>query len=68
MSLYRNAVETLREVAPGEPEAEPDKEWVEATERSNKKETQRLETELRGYKNNLVKESVRVSATRIPRA
>lgn len=61
MSLYRNAVEALHEVAPEEPEAQLDKGWVDATDGANKKETTRLENELRGYKNNLVKESVRVS-------
>ncbi|MBE3045640.1 hypothetical protein IMZ48_24460 [Candidatus Bathyarchaeota archaeon] len=64
VGLYRIVVETLREVAPNEPEAVPDKAWIEVTDRSNKNETQRLEMELRGYKNNLVKESVRVSGRR----
>lgn len=38
-----------------------DKAWIESTRKSNKDETKRLEAELRGYKHNLVKESIRVS-------
>lgn len=53
-------------MAPGEPEAELDKEWIERTDEANKNETARLETELRGYKNNLVKESVRVCLPHSP--
>lgn len=62
---YREAWECIRVAAPGEPEAHFDTAWAEATERSNKAETHRLEMELRGYKNNLVKESIRVSV--VPR-
>ncbi|SPO04545.1 related to COP9 signalosome complex subunit 1 (G protein pathway suppressor 1) [Cephalotrichum gorgonifer] len=60
VGAYRNAVDTLREVAPNEPEAKFDQGWADAREISNKKETQRLEAQLRGYKNNLVRESVRI--------
>lgn len=58
---YRDAWEMLRAAAPSEPEAQLDRAWVETTEKSNKAETHRLEAELKGYKNNLVKESIRVS-------
>ena len=61
VNSYRIAVECLLEVAPDEPEAKIDTEWIEATEKANKKETQRLEAELVGYQRNFVKESVRVS-------
>ncbi|KAL1875751.1 hypothetical protein VTK73DRAFT_9812 [Phialemonium thermophilum] len=57
---YRDAVECLRVAAPSDPDAVLDRAWVEHIERSNKAETQRLETELKGYKNNLVKESIRM--------
>ncbi|KAI8966226.1 26S proteasome subunit RPN7-domain-containing protein [Daldinia sp. FL1419] len=57
---YRDAYECIRRAAPDEPEAKWDEAWVAATEKSNKLETHRLETELKGYKNNLVKESIRI--------
>lgn len=37
--------------------------WGVAQEKQNEKETSRLENELKGYKNNLIKESIRVSWT-----
>ena len=58
---YRDAWECIRVAAPSEPEAQFDRAWEAATEKSNKAETHRLEVELKGYKNNLVKESIRVS-------
>lgn len=58
---YREAVECLRVAAPTEPEANFDQAWLEAQDAANKLETNRLTTELKGYKNNLIKESVRVS-------
>lgn len=61
VDLYIDAIEALRQVAQDDPVAKFDKAWVESTKRSNKDETKRLEAELRGYKNNLVKESIRVS-------
>jgi COP9 signalosome complex subunit 1 len=57
---YERAVIALAEVAPGEPEADLDKEWIEYTRKVVKAETERLEHELKGYKNNLIKESIRV--------
>lgn len=58
---YRRAVAALAEVAPNEPEAQPDNAWIERTQKMARAETDRLEHELRGYKNNLIKESIRVS-------
>ncbi len=58
---YRDAVECLRTAGPDEPESSWDRQWIEATDKSNKAEVIRLETELKGYKNNLIKECVRVS-------
>lgn len=57
---YREAWECIRIAAPNEAEARWDQAWVDNTEKANKQETLRLENELRGYKNNLVKESIRV--------
>ena len=58
---YRLAQEKLAVVASHEPEAAYDKEWLDRVVRENNAQTRRLEDELKGYKNNLIKESVRVS-------
>lgn len=58
---YRCAQEKLAAVAPHEPEAGYDKDWIDRVVRENNVQTRRLEDELKGYKNNLIKESVRVS-------
>ncbi|OTA60302.1 hypothetical protein K449DRAFT_332341 [Hypoxylon sp. EC38] len=60
VSRYREAWECIRIAAPDEPEAKWDEAWATATEKANQAETHRLETELKGYKNNLVKESIRI--------
>lgn len=60
MSRYEDAVRALAEVAPNDKDAGLDTEWVERMHRVIKAETDRLEQELRGYKNNLIKESIRV--------
>lgn len=58
---YREAWDCIRVAGPNEPEAVFDEAWVKGTVQSNAAETHRLEAELRGYKNNLIKESIRVS-------
>ncbi|KAJ3497884.1 hypothetical protein NLG97_g1554 [Lecanicillium saksenae] len=60
VSLYKQAWDCIRKLAPNEPEATRDDAWIDATEKSNKAETQRLESELKGYRNNLIKESIRM--------
>lgn len=57
---YRNAWEAIRNAAPQEPEAQLDQNWLDKTTQSNKAETHRLEVELKQYKNNLVRESIRI--------
>lgn len=57
---YRDAWERIHMAAPDEPEAQFDDAWVNTTTRVNKNLTYQLETELKGYRNNLVKESIRV--------
>ncbi|KAK4137450.1 PCI-domain-containing protein [Trichocladium antarcticum] len=57
---YREAVECLRIAAPSEPEAVFDQAWLSNQEAANRIETKRLLTELKGYKNNLIKESIRM--------
>lgn len=61
VSRYEKAVRALAEVAPSESEASLDSAWVQEVQRSVRAQTDRLEHELRGYKNNLIKESIRVS-------
>lgn len=57
---YRNVWEELRSLAPNDPDTTFNRQWAEQTERANESELRRLESELKGYKNNLVKESIRV--------
>lgn len=57
---YRESVECLRIAAPNEPDAFLDSAWIDKVDKANTAETHRLEMELKGYKNNLVKESIRV--------
>ncbi|KAK4196539.1 putative COP9 signalosome complex subunit 1 [Triangularia verruculosa] len=57
---YREVVEYLRIAAPDDPDAVYDKKWLEKQELANREETQRLLAELKGYKNNLIKESIRM--------
>lgn len=58
--LYAKMVHALARVAPSEKEATVDREWVDETTKAVKNETERFEHELKGYKNNLIKESIRV--------
>ncbi|KAF6820564.1 COP9 signalosome complex subunit 1 [Colletotrichum sojae] len=57
---YRDVWDCIRVAAPSEPEAVFDNAWVENTERANKAKTHDLESELKGYKMNLIKESIRM--------
>ncbi|KAH7308182.1 26S proteasome subunit RPN7-domain-containing protein [Stachybotrys elegans] len=57
---YREAFELIRIAAPGEPEAHRDHAWIERTDAANREETRRLDLQLKGYKNNLIKESIRM--------
>lgn len=57
---YEKAVRALSEVAPGDQDATLDTAWIQDVQRSVRAQSERLENELRGYKNNLIKESIRV--------
>lgn len=59
---YEYAIHILREIAPTEAEGILDSGWVDRTRKQIKAETDKLELELKGYKNNLIKESIRVSS------
>jgi COP9 signalosome complex subunit 1 len=57
---YRSAVSDLRVAAPSDPDAKLDQAWIDKHERQNAAKTRELESQLKGYKNNLIKESTRV--------
>ena len=57
---YEDAVSLLQEVAPQDPDSVPIHDWMDTTKKQVKAQTDRLELELKGYKNNLIKESIRV--------
>lgn len=58
---YDAVVAAIREILPGDINAVSDSAWIDRTNKQVKAESDRLETELKGYKNNLIKESIRVS-------
>lgn len=63
---YESAIQRLRRhLRPSDPEGSLDREWMEKKERQMKAETDRLERELKGYKNNMIKESIRVRQTHV---
>ncbi|KAL8756813.1 MAG: hypothetical protein Q9199_002668 [Rusavskia elegans] len=57
---YDAVVAAIREILPGDINAVPDSAWIDRTNKQVKAESDRLETELKGYKNNLIKESIRM--------
>ncbi|TDZ68191.1 COP9 signalosome complex subunit 1 [Colletotrichum trifolii] len=57
---YRDVFDLIHVAAPSEPESIFDHQWVEENERANRARTQSLENELKGYKMNLIKESIRM--------
>ena len=58
--LYEKVIALRAALEPGNPKAHKDDAWVTKINRENKSETSKLEMELKGYKNNLIKESIRV--------
>lgn len=57
---YESAVSYIREIAPNDADATPDLDWIDRTKKLVKGATDKMELELKGYKNNLIKESIRV--------
>ena len=57
---YEKAVSALQELAPEDPDAVPKQDWVDTVKKQVKADTDKMEAELKGYKNNLIKESIRV--------
>lgn len=62
ITLYIEAWNCIRIAAPQEPESQKDQAWIEKVERENKAERARLESQLKQYRHNLIKESIRVRA------
>ncbi|MCJ1477515.1 hypothetical protein MMC13_006187 [Lambiella insularis] len=58
--LYEIVISALHEIVPDDPQATLDSVWTDRRAREVKAETDRLEQELKGYKNNLIKESIRM--------
>jgi COP9 signalosome complex subunit 1 len=56
-------VEEFSSIAPQDAAALMDTAWAEKKTRETQQEQDRLEHELKSYKNNLIKESIRVSAS-----
>ncbi|KAI1809970.1 PCI-domain-containing protein [Poronia punctata] len=61
LQRYNDVCELLQAVCPDDAESQFDTNWAAATERTNIATTRQLEGELKGYKNNLVKESIRIA-------
>ena len=57
---YQLAVAALHEIAPDDQDSKQDLGWIDKMNKQVKSESDRLELELKGYKNNLIKESIRV--------
>ncbi|CAK7236716.1 hypothetical protein SCUCBS95973_009702 [Sporothrix curviconia] len=57
---YREAANYFNLAAPDEAEELFSKSWIDSTDAANSAETKRLEREMKVYKNNLVKESIRM--------
>jgi COP9 signalosome complex subunit 1 len=60
VNLYLQLVEELSSIAPQDPAALTDTTWAEKKAQETQREQDRLEHELKSYKNNLIKESIRV--------
>lgn len=58
---YMEVAADFQKLAPNEPLAQINTAWVSQQAQRNSTETNRLEHELKTYKNNLIKESIRVS-------
>src|SRR4051794_14546700 len=58
IELHRTLVDEFSQICPDDPLAKPNLEWVDKKEREVRDEGEKLEHELRSYKNNLIKESI----------
>jgi COP9 signalosome complex subunit 1 len=60
VELYTTLVDDFSHIAPQDAAALLDTAWAEKKTRETQQEQDRLEHELKSYKNNLIKESIRV--------
>ncbi|CAN9225158.1 unnamed protein product [Alternaria alternata] len=60
VDLYTTLVEQFSRIVPQDPASVTDTAWVEKKTREVREEHDRLEHELKSYKNNLIKESIRM--------
>ncbi|KAF2089275.1 COP9 signalosome-like protein complex subunit 1 [Saccharata proteae CBS 121410] len=60
VALYQEAVERLHSINPDESMAVLDTAWCDRKTKEIKAEQENLESQLKGYKNNLIKESIRM--------
>jgi len=60
VTTYGEAVKGLANVAPNDANAVLDEDWIEQTSKTVRLKTEKLEAELKSYKNNMIKESIRV--------
>ena len=61
MERYSNLMQWLKDMLlPDDPEGVLDTDWVDSRTKQVKAKTNELEQELKRYKNNLIKESIRV--------
>jgi COP9 signalosome complex subunit 1 len=61
--MYKKLVTVLRSNDTEDDLSTLDTAWIDKTDREVKSRTDQLEAELKQYKNNLIKESIRVSTT-----
>ena len=61
VKLYLDLVEDFDQIAPEDPAALTDTTWASEKTRKVEAEKDKLEHELKSYKNNMIKESIRVS-------
>ncbi len=59
VQLYDEATTALNNFDPADPASTLDLGWIDSVKKQNKLKTDRLEAELKGYKNNLIKEAFR---------
>jgi len=63
VALYQETVKQLQQHNAALPEAALDQAWMDYATRSSKLTVEKLEAELKNYKNNLIKESIRVNSS-----
>jgi COP9 signalosome complex subunit 1 len=68
VEYYMNLASGLQKLNPDDSLATVDMAWVDQTTKESRSLTERLEGELKAYKNNLIKESIRVRQISVPLA